>query len=171
MKSKYKSSPKMPERKELSNNPVKMCHEIAHLFRAKMRDVSAGDEMAARHGTRSVLSFLALGDGVTQLDLVNATHLRPPTISVILKELEADGIVERRRDEADMRSIHVYLTDKGRALDRRNISKIKHLDAVALNGLDKDEQETLMQLLGKIRDNLLDDKNVNKSDMEEKQNK
>ena len=117
------------------------------------------------------LSFLASGDGVTQLDLVNATHLRPPTISVILKELEADGIVERRRDEADMRSIRVYLTDKGRELDRRNISKIKQLDAVALDGLDNDEQETLMRLLGKIRDNLLDEKNVNKSDMEENHSK
>ena len=171
MKSKYKSSPKMPERKELSNNPVKMCHEIAHLFRAKMRDISAGDEMATRHGTRSVLSFLAAGDGVTQLELVNATHLRPPTISVILKELEADGIVERRRDEADMRSIRVYLTDKGRELDSRNISKIKQLDAVALEGLDKEEQEALMRLLGKIRDNLLDEKNENIPDLEEDQNK
>jgi DNA-binding MarR family transcriptional regulator len=171
MKGKYKSSPIMPERKELSNNPVKMCHEIAHLFRAKMRDISAGDEMATRHGTRSVLSFLAAGDGVTQLELVNATHLRPPTISVILKELEADGIVERRRDEADMRSIRVYLTDKGRELDSRNISKIKQLDAVALEGLDKEEQEALMRLLGKIRDNLLDEKNENIPDLEEDQNK
>lgn len=171
MKGKYKSSPIMPERKELSNNPVKMCHEITHLFRAKMRDISARDEMAARHGMRSVLSFLALGDGVTQLDLVNATHLRPPTISVILKDLEADAIVERRRDEADMRSIRVYLTDKGRELDRQNISKIKQIDAMALDGLDEDEQKTLMLLLGKIRDNLLDDKDISKTDSEENQNK
>ncbi len=172
MKNKYKSPPEMPERKELSNNPVKMCHEIAHLFRAKMRDISAGDEMASQHGTRSVISFLAAGDGVTQLDLVNATHLRPPTISVILKELEAEDIVERRRDEKDMRSIRVYLTDKGRELDRRNISKIKQLDAMALEGIAEDEQETLMRLLGKIRDNLLlAEKEANKTDLEEKHNK
>lgn len=172
MKNKYKSPPRMPERKELSNNPVKMCHEIAHLFRAKMRDISAGDDMASRHGTRSVISFLAAGDGVTQLDLVNATHLRPPTISVILKELEAENIVERRRDEKDMRSIRVYLTDKGRAIDRQNISKIKRLDAMALEGIDSEEQETLMRLLGKIRDNLLLAENeANKTDSGEKHNK
>lgn len=169
MENRYKSSPRMPERKELSNNPVKMCHEIAHLFRAKMRDISAGDEMSSQHGTRSVLSFLAAGDGVTQLELVNATHLRPPTISCILKDLEAEGIVERKRDKDDMRSIRVYLTDKGRELDRRNINKIKQVDAMALEGISEDDQKALMLLLGRIRDNLLGEKEIIKTDSEEKQ--
>ena len=115
---------------------------------------------------------MAAGDGVTQLDLVNATHLRPPTISIILKELEAEDIVERRRDENDMRSIRVYLTDKGRELDRRNISKIKQLDAIALEGIDEDDQEILMRLLEKIRNNLLlVQKESNKTDLGEEYNK
>ena len=155
MDNKYKCVPGIPERKELSNNPVKMCHEVSHLFRARMREMNAGDELPSQHGVRMVLSFLAAGDGVTQLDLVNATHLRPPTISVILKDLESSGIVERKRDDEDLRSIRVYLTDKGRELDRRNIVKIKQVDSMALDGISEEEQTTLMLLLGKIRDNLL----------------
>ena len=145
----------MPEREELSPNPVRMCSEISHIFRARMRDMNETDDTAAQHGTRLVISYLATGDGVTQLDLVNATHLRPPTISVILKKLEEDGIVERRRDENDLRSMRVYLSERGREIDRRNIKKIKQVEALALDGLSDDERATAMALLGRIRDNLL----------------
>ena len=157
MKSKYKSSPKMPERKELSNNPVKMCNEVAHLFRAAIREMNDNDDIVANRGTRLVLAFLATGDGVTQLDLVNATHLRAPTVSVILKNLEENGLVERRRDKEDLRALRVYLTDKGRELDKKNIEKIKRADAMALDGITEEECEVLMRLLGKIRDNLLEE--------------
>lgn len=153
--SKKRCMARPPEREELSNNPVKMCMEISHLFRAKMREKSQDESVFDTHGTRLVLSFLAIGDGVTQLELVNATHMRAPTISVILKNLESEGIVERRKDEKDMRALRVYLTDKGRALDRKNIEKIKQVDAMALYGINEEEFELLMKQLSRIRDNLI----------------
>ena len=155
MKKVYKCPARQPEREELSTNPVRMCSEISQILRARMRDLNEADDTVAQPGTRLVISFLATGDGVTQLDLVNATHLRPPTISVILKKLEEDGIVERRRDENDLRSVRVYLSEKGREMDRRNIKKIKQVEAVALEGLSDEEKELAMALLGRIRDNLL----------------
>ncbi|MBQ8140505.1 MAG: winged helix-turn-helix transcriptional regulator [Clostridia bacterium] len=155
MKNHEKFPPPPPERKELSNTPVKMCNEISHLFHSTVRELNESDYAAAQRGTRMVISFLAIGDGVTQLDLVNATHLKAPTVSVILKKLEDDGIVERQRDKTDLRILRVYLTDKGRELDRKNIEKIKQADAIALEGLSGEECAEMMRLLGKIRDNLL----------------
>ena len=160
MNKKHKCPAPPPERAELSNNPVKMCNEISHIFHAKMRELNESEDTAAQPGTRLVLSFLAIGDGVTQLDLVNATHLRPPTISIILKKLEDEGIVERRRDERDLRSVRVYLTERGKDIDRKNIRKIKFVDAIALDGLSYEEKEFMMSLLGKMRDNLLRSKNI-----------
>lgn len=144
-----------PERAEISNNPVKMCNEISHLFRSHMRTARENDDIMSAHGTRLVLSFLAIRDGVTQLDLVNATHMRASTISVILKKLEDEEIVERKKDKEDLRILRVYLTDKGRELDRINIVRLKETDAAALNGITEDEKEELMRLLSKIRDNLI----------------
>jgi len=155
MDKQYIQPPKRPERKELSNNPVKMCHEISHLSRAHMRELRDLEDIAAPHGTRLVISFLAAGDGVTQLELVNATHLRAPSVSGILKKLEDNGFVERKRDDKDMRAVRVYLTDKGRDLDRRTIDKIRQVDAMALEGLTEAEKEQMMALLEKMRDNLL----------------
>ena len=158
MKKKYECPARPPERKELSNDPIKLCHEISHLSRTKVRQINDSENGAAPRGTRLVLSFLATGDGVTQRELVSATHLSAPTVSVILKDLEDGGFVERRRDSSDMRSHRVYLTSSGRALDAKNIEIIKQVDTAALKGLDDGEREMLMSLLGRIRDNLLYEK-------------
>ena len=106
-------------------------------------------------GAHLVLSMLAIHDGINQLELVRATHLKPPTVSVILKNMEAEGLVERRSDPNDLRAIRVYLTENGRRLDQKNIARIRAMDAQALRGLSAEECETLMPLLMRIRDNLL----------------
>ena len=147
---------KPPERSEISDNPVKLCHEISHLSRNILRASCDNDDIMSAHGTRLVVSNLAITDGVTQLDLVNATHLRASTISVILKNLEEAGIVERKRDENDLRILRVYLTDKGKQIDKNNIERLRATDSLALAGLDNSEKEQLMHLLKKIRNNLLE---------------
>jgi DNA-binding MarR family transcriptional regulator len=147
-----------PERVELSDNPVKLCNEISRLFRARIRETNDADGVMTQPGAHLVLSFLAVKDGITQLELVNATHLRPPTVSVILKRMEEEGIVERKSNPDDMRSLNVYLTDTGRRLDAEKIESIKKIEAVALEGLNEAELLTLMELLSRIRDNLLSDR-------------
>ena len=148
--------PPPPKRKELSDNPVKLCHEIARLFRDRMREKCEIDGVMSQPGARLVLSLLAMGDGRSQRELVAETHLKPPTVSVIVKKMVEEGMAELKADPLDLRITRVYLTDKGRQVDRENIQKIKAVDAQGLRGLSSEEQETLMVLLGKIRKNLLE---------------
>jgi DNA-binding MarR family transcriptional regulator len=49
-------------------------------------------------------------------ELSDALQLDPPTLSPLLKRLEAAGLVERRRLPADQRSLAVTLTAAGREL-------------------------------------------------------
>ena len=142
-------------RAELSDNPVKLCNEIAHIFRAKMRENGDHEGVMSQHGARLVLSLLAISDGRTQKELADITHLRPPTVSVILRRMAEEGMVEIRPSESDMRVKHVYLTEHGRKTDRDNIKKIKAVDARGLDGITADQEQLLMDLLYRIRDNLL----------------
>ena len=155
MKEKRELPAPLPPRKELSDNPVKLCNEIGRLFRNRMRSLEGQEGIMSQPGAHLVLSMLAIHDGINQLELVRATHLKAPTVSVILKNMEAEGLVERRNDPEDLRAIRVYLTETGRQLDRENISRIRALDACALRGLSAEECNTLMPLLLRIRDNLL----------------
>ena len=158
MKNKICNPAPPPQRSELSDTPVKLCGEISRLFRTHMRENDPCDGVMSQQGAHLVLSNLAACDGVSQLDLVRATHLRPPTVSVILRRMEEEGLVTRKTDPSDRRTIRVYLTDKGISLDKENIKRIKELDAIALSGLSEEEISALMALLPKIRNNLLPDK-------------
>ncbi|MBQ2999737.1 MAG: winged helix-turn-helix transcriptional regulator [Clostridia bacterium] len=155
-----------PARKELSDTPIKFCNEISRLFRMQMRQNDTSEGVMSQPGAHLVLSMLAVCDGITQLELVKATHLRPPTVSVILQKMEAEGLVERKSDEHDRRAVRVTLTEAGRALDRKNIEMIRALDSVALCDLSEDEIAALMVILPKIRNNLLQ-KNVEKGEDKE----
>lgn len=143
-----------PPRPELSDTPIKFCNEISRLFRGRLRAMDDGGAMS-QPGAHLVLSWLAINDGICQRELVAATHLRPPTVSVLLRDMETEGLVERKGDPDDQRAVRVYLTEKGRKRDRENIQKIHALDEVGLRGLSEDEIQALMVLLTRIRDNLL----------------
>ncbi len=152
-KKEFPASP--PPRKELSDTPLKFCNEISRLFRHRMREMENSEGVMTQPGAHLVLSVLAVCEGINQLELVKQTHLRPPTVSVILRKMEEEGLVERRSNPEDLRSVQVYLTDAGRELDRKSIIGIQKLDAIAMKNLTKEEIELLMKLLPKIRDSLL----------------
>ncbi len=150
-----KEFPVPPARQELSDTPLKFCNEISRLFRHRMREMENSEGIMTQPGAHLVLSVLAACEGINQLELVKQTHLRPPTVSVILRKMEEEGLVERRSNPNDLRSVQVYLTDAGRELDRKSIVGIQKLDAVAMQSLTEEEIELLMKLLPKIRDSLL----------------
>ena len=52
-------------------------------------------------------------------DIADALLLEPPTLTPLLKRLEAIGYLERRRNPADERELGVELTETGRALRER----------------------------------------------------
>lgn len=145
----------LPPRRELSDDPVKFCNEISRLFRGKMREMDRQGSAMTQPGAHLVRSTLAIYDGIRQQELVHHTHLRAPTVSAILKSMEEEGQVERKTDPEDQRAVRVYLTPRGRELDRIHIEEIKKLSAIALDGFSAEEIEILMTLLPRIRNNLL----------------
>ena len=145
------------ERRELSDNPVKLCNEISRIFRARMRENCDIDGVMSQPGARLVMSLLAMNDGLKQRELVERTHLRAPTVSVIIRRMVEEGLAEQRPDQKDGRVTRVYLTERGRRTDSENIHKIKSMDARGLRGLSGEECQHLMELLGRIRDNLISD--------------
>jgi DNA-binding MarR family transcriptional regulator len=56
------------------------------------------------------------GEPVSIKELSRRLELEAPTLSPLLKRLQAAGLVERQRDPADERSLLVSLTEQGRDL-------------------------------------------------------
>ena len=130
----------------MTNEVAKVLHDILN------REI---EQLGVQNGYRQLLFHLSRMDGVSQLELARATHLKAPTVSVTLKGMEADGLVVRRGDENDARVIHVYLTEKGRKTDDK-IREIHHmLDSRMTEGIPQSELDALVATLTKLRDNML----------------
>ncbi len=138
-------------------NAMMRIHDAAKLYHDRMRRHSEHDGLPSSY--RMLIFHLAhMKPGVTQLELVKATHLKPPTVSVTLQKMERDGLVLRQSNEDDLRETLVYLTDKGKAIDEKIHIIHEEGDAVALAGLSDDEIVNLQNLLNKVIDNLLADR-------------
>ena len=86
--------------------------EISNLYALRIR--IEAENLGIKNAYRTLLSQLYLKDGGTQLSLAEKTGMKAPTISITLRKMEKDGLVDRVVDEKDLRKTHVYLTEKGR---------------------------------------------------------
>jgi len=149
---------KAPERPEemmdYRKSPMMLISEISRLMGDKIREKVDDNPIQQKSG-RLLLMELSKRDGRTQLDLVNATHLKAPTISVALQKMEKDGYVLRKTDEYDQRATRVFLTEKGREIDDRIRRRIHEEEAQAMKDLTENEYETLVKLLTKIKGSIL----------------
>jgi DNA-binding MarR family transcriptional regulator len=111
-----------------------------HLLRQVRRQDDASG-VTAPH--LSALSVLVFGGPRTLGELAAAEQVKPPSMTRVVRNLEADGLVEREVDEADRRVFRIRATARGREIleegRRRRISSLAHRVAA----LSDDEIATL----------------------------
>lgn len=91
----------------------------------------------------SALSVLVFGGAMNLGALAAAEQVRPPTMSRLVKEMEALGLVFRRADPQDRRGVILDATEKGRAMfDRARERRLSALTA-AVAALPDDERACL----------------------------
>ncbi len=132
-------------------SPPMVIHDISRLYAAQMRK---NDSVMQQLSVRRLIMNLAHEDGLTQLELAHRTHLSTPTISVTAKRLEAQGYVRRVQDDHDMRALRVYLTDRGRELMQASREASIAADNILMQGITPEESRQLLELLGRMRDNM-----------------
>jgi DNA-binding MarR family transcriptional regulator len=93
-------------------------------------------------------------DGLTQSELVRRLGVEPPTVTKALRRLERIGLITRRRDPGDARALRVYLTPRGRRLERPVARIWAELEARERSALGDAAHNRLRQLAMRMRDAL-----------------
>ena len=117
--------------------------------------VRAANAGLAAHGLRarqySVLVLAADSPvGVSQRDLAGTLGLDPSQIVLLVDELQAAGLVERRPAPADRRTRLVAATARGRRVRRAAVEGAHAGVRRQLGALSEEEQETLRALLERV---------------------
>ena len=105
-------------------------------------------------GQDNLLARLWTGDGITQMQLCDHLKCEPPTVTNMVKSLEQNGFIIRKRDERDGRVMRIYLTDKGKELEKPVDFKWKQQQEKLLHSISPEERIILRQLMKRMEKNL-----------------
>ncbi len=112
----------------------------------------------ARHGVHEGQQYILLRlwdeDGLAPGELAKRLGLATPTVTRAAARMEAAGLLRRVPDERDRRLVRLFLTERGRALEKDIGREIDKLSERALGSLDQSERAALVRYLHSIRDNL-----------------
>lgn len=135
---------------------------LAHLVRDAARGLTRAlqlrlSEHSISFGHWVFLRILWEGDGISQRELsVRAGLMEPTTHSAVLK-MEAQGYVERRRQEGNRKRMHIHLTPAGMALKDKLVPLAEEVNRIAARGVPAADVETTRRTLLAIIANLAAD--------------
>jgi DNA-binding MarR family transcriptional regulator len=120
-----------------------------------------GAHSAARYAARvqplgltpphvGLLRAIAVGPGRSQQAIADEFGMPPSRMVAFVDELEAKGLVERRRDEHDRRVHSLHLTRSGEKMMRQLAEVGSAAEEALLASLDEAERRQLNELLTRI---------------------
>ena len=78
-------------------------------------------EMGLTYPQYTIMMILWEQDGVSLKHISDTLGQKPGALTPVIKRMEADGFLERRRGIEDDRSLSIVLTEKGRALREQGV--------------------------------------------------
>lgn len=112
------------------------------------------ERIGMRYSYRYVLNPLMENESLTQLELVRITGQKPPTISITLRNMEREGIVERAKNGGDKRETHVSLTEKGKKMYAKVLDSLEKMEKVVLKGISEKELNAMSSTVEKMKKNI-----------------
>ncbi len=86
----------------------------------------------------------------TPTELARKLHVSKPTVSAALDRLEETGYVKKVRSDADRRSYHLHLTDKGMQFSHAHEGLHRTIVEMLTAGLSEEETAQLQMLMAKV---------------------
>jgi DNA-binding MarR family transcriptional regulator len=151
MSSKFSQFPPREELRDIPLSP-RLIVEISRLLRARMQREDCG--VMAQSTARLVMSHLAVNGSMGQLEIVALTRLKPPTVSTLLRRMQAEGYITRVPDEKDKRAKIVKPTQKEEQLYQSIKQRQLLREEALLQGFSDEEKQMLSDLLIRVYKNL-----------------
>ena len=137
----------------LDLDPLVLIHDVARLMR-----VRADQKARANKTTRAqwvTLARLGRQPGLSQNELAALAEVEPITIARAIDRLEAQGLVERRRDLQDRRINRLFLLPAAQPILDQMSTMRREFNAEVSEGLDEEVYRALIDGLLIIKANLL----------------
>lgn len=125
---------------------------VTRVLRAHIqeRNIAFYEAHRVAGGEVAVLNLIGLNPGMTQKDLARAVVLKKSALTKLVNEMEHSGLIERRKEGADLRLNALYLTARGAERLARMRPDMAALQELFLAPLSPGERVMLFELLWRL---------------------
>lgn len=106
----------------------------------------------------TVLTMIAAYPGLSGADLARLTFLTPQTITVIVRNLQRGGAIEKTAHIGHGRILQLTATARGMALLKRCRARVAEVESRLAGLLGRDEERTVRRWLSAVADQLAEDR-------------
>lgn len=120
--------------------------------RSRMEKLLSGQGIHS--GQAPMLFAIFRENGLSQKMLGEKMHLRPASVTIMLKRLMRAGLVDKNPDAKDLRVFRVFLTEKGESIKDAVNNAMQTIESEAINGLTQSEVDSFKKMIAKMKANL-----------------
>lgn len=121
------------------------------LLKKELLARGAGDVKPAYLG---VLMTLWENDGLQASELGRKAGLEPSSMTGMIDRMERDGLITRQSDPNDRRALRIYLTDKGKSVQKPVMGVVDKALASVFENITDDEMEQTKKVLRTFIENI-----------------
>jgi len=143
---------------------------IDYILRATWMSVAKMyNEEAAKKGSSMATGFVLLNidpeDGTPSTSLGPKMGMEATSLSRTLKTMEDKGLIERKKNPEDGRSVLIYLTQFGKEMREYSKGVVLTFDEKVREHIEKEKLENFIEVAGRIND-LISNKKIYNSALE-----
>ncbi|MCV9385599.1 MarR family winged helix-turn-helix transcriptional regulator [Reichenbachiella ulvae] len=102
-----------------------------------------------------ILKVLCRKDGIPQNELAFVTDRDKTSLTRLIATMERKNLIRREHDQNDKRINHVFITSKGKTEINNALPAIMKVVESVQKNISREELNTTIKVLGKIKDNLM----------------
>lgn len=131
---------------------------VTRILRSRIQDRNEAflRDHAVAPGVVAALNIIGTNPGLTQKDLAKAVVLKKSALTKLVNEMEQAGLIERRKEGADMRLNALYLTSEGSTRLAAMRNDMVEIQATLMSPLSQAERAMLFELLWRLIGDLND---------------
>lgn len=111
-------------------------------------------DLGIHPGQLPVLKMVYEKEGISLGEMAERLHIKPPTVTVTVKRLEKAGLVCKQADEEDLRVSRIFLTEKGKSINKELSILLEKNEKKLTEGFSREEIETLCGYFQRMIENL-----------------
>lgn len=122
------------------------------IYNKRVMEMLAGTGLTV--GQPKVLDYLGIRDGASQKDIAAHCYIEAATLTSVLNGMEDKGLIERRRLGGNRRTFYIFLTDKGRNLQKQIWDAFSKLEAETFEIMSEEEAARFMEMFAGLYEHL-----------------